>query len=95
MINETTDERFKELREKAQDELKCRGILKEQLINAVFEIDMMEEYEVPKHKWEDVQSIIKSCTTNEPEGDEGIYGASINKMTYEQLKSLKRSIELL
>ncbi|TPN87395.1 hypothetical protein [Aquimarina algicola] len=91
----TTYERFKELREKAQDKLKGHGILKEQLKDAVLEINLMEEYEVPKYKLELVQSIIKSCLTHKPEGDQGIIGTSINKMTYAQLKSLKRSIELL
>ncbi|PIQ49770.1 MAG: hypothetical protein COW03_03360 [Cytophagales bacterium CG12_big_fil_rev_8_21_14_0_65_40_12] len=90
-----TYRRFKELREKAQDKLKGRGVLEQQLTDAVCEIDMMHENEVPEYKWGSVQSIIKSCRTHKAEGDEGIFRASINKMTYEQLKSLKRAIELL
>jgi len=90
-----TYRRFKELREKAQDKLKERGNLKEQLADAVCEISMMYKHEVPEYQWVYVQSILDSCRTHEAEGDEGIFQASINKMSYEQLKSLKRSIELL
>lgn len=90
-----TYRRFKELRKKAQEELKGHGILEDQLTSAVCELDYMHKPEVPKYIWESVQSVINSCRTHEAEGDEGIFRASINKMTYDERKSLKRAIELL
>jgi len=87
--------RFNELRENAQEKLKGYGILEDQLTYAVIEIDMMHKQEVPEYKWISVQSILNSCRTHKAECDEGIFRASINKMTHEELKSLQRKIELL
>ena len=90
-----TYRRFKELKGKAQEVLNESGKLEERLANAICEVDLMEEHEVLKHKWDSVQIIIKSCVTHQPEGDEGIYRASINHKSYEELIALKRAIELL
>tara|TARA_A100000171_G_scaffold53096_1_gene76801 strand:- start:9090 stop:9371 length:282 start_codon:yes stop_codon:yes gene_type:complete len=90
-----TYRRFKELREKAQEKLKGPGVLEHQLTNAVCEIGYMDESEVPKHQWESIKSILNSCRTHKAEKEEGIFQASINKMTYEEKIKLKRAIELL
>jgi hypothetical protein len=90
-----TYRRFDELRAKAKKKLEGRGILEKQLTNAVIEISYMRENEVPEYAWDSVESILSRCRTHEPQGDEGRFRASINAMTYEQLDSLKRAIELL
>ena len=83
------------MRDKAQEKLDSHRPLEEALTNAVCEIVMMDEDEVPKYKWSSIQAILDSCRTHEAEGKEGIFRASINNMTYEKKKSLKRQIELL
>ncbi len=83
------------MKEKAKSELSIRGDLDQQLANAVYELDMLDQHEVPEHKWVMVRSIIDSCRTYEAKGGESEFRASINAMTYEQQKSLKEAIELL
>lgn len=91
----TNYRRFNELRLKAKEQLKGRGVLEDQLTNAVIEISYMRQNEVPEHLWEGVQSIIKACSSHEQKKQEGRFRASINEMTNIELKSLKRAIELL
>lgn len=83
---------FEELRTKAQNKLKGFGSLEAQLANAVCEINMMRESEVPEYAWNEVQAIIKLCSTHEEIGEEGSIRASIDKMSYEEQKSLSKKI---
>lgn len=87
--------RYKQLQSKARENLKSGFHLEDQLASAIYEIDMMEEHIVPKHRWDRVKDILESCNTHKAIGDEGTIRASINKMTYEQKMSLKMKIETL
>lgn len=90
-----TYRRFNELRSKAKTKLEGRGILEQQLANAVIEISYMRENEIPEYAWDSVENTLSKCRTHEPKDDEGRFRASIDEMTYEQCNSLNRSIELL
>lgn len=87
--------RFKELRKKALNHLQGSGSLEARLHRAVCEIDMMRQDEIPKHHLANVKYIIDMCTTHKAEADEGIFRASINKMSYDKLQRLKNAINLL
>jgi hypothetical protein len=91
-----TYRRFHELRDNAQHYLTSSyGNIEERLTKAVCEIDLLQEDDIPKHAIQAVLAIIKSCTTHKAQGDEGDFRASINKMNFEEKKSLQRSIESL
>ena len=53
--------RFNELRENAKEKLKGYGIIEDQLTNAVIEISMMNQSEIPEYKLLNVKSIISSA----------------------------------
>ncbi|MCR6637513.1 MAG: hypothetical protein NVV82_00530 [Sporocytophaga sp.] len=90
MIN--TYRRFNELKFKALEKFKSHRSIEDQLMYAVIEISMMNENDVPEHKWEQVQAIINKCRTHKPIGQEGIFRASIDSMTYEGKKTLKEAL---
>ena len=87
--------RFYELKTKAAEKLRGKRPLEEELASAVNEISYMNQNDVPEYQWDEVQSILKSCKTHEANGKEGIFRASINKMSYNEKLALKNAIETL
>lgn len=87
--------RFNELRAKANEILKGHDSLEALLTKAVIEVSYMRQNETPEYAWDNVKNILSKCRTHEPTSDEGRFRASINEMTYEERKGLKRLIELL
>jgi hypothetical protein len=89
-----TYRRYKELRDNAQEFLKGKGSVYEQLTNAVIEISMMRKNEVPEYSsWDNIQEILKICRKHEPVSNEGVFRASINQLDSNKLKDLKNKIE--
>ncbi len=87
--------RFFELKRKAKKHLKGTRANIDQLANAVNEIGYMRKEEVPELLWDDVQSIIKSCTKHSAIGEEGRIMASIRKMSPRERLALEKAIMAL
>ena len=56
---------------------------------------MMNQHDVPEYQWENVQSILKACRTAIEDPNQGRFRASINNMSYDELRLLRKNIERL
>jgi len=90
-----TYRRFFELKKNAINYLNGRGSLEDRLSKAIFEIAYINNNDVPEPVWDKVQSLIDRCSTHKAEGDEGIFMASIRKMSFEEKEALERDIKNL
>lgn len=87
--------RFKEIRENVHAKLNSHKDIEGQLTDAVCELSLLHITEIPKYKQETVKEILETCSTHQAEGDEGIFNASISRMTYTKQIELKRTIETI
>ncbi|MBL1232434.1 MAG: hypothetical protein COA31_006930 [Flavobacteriales bacterium] len=87
--------RFHELKTKALEYLQDKWPTEEELTYAVNEIAYINQNDVSEHTWEDIQVILNKCKTHKAIGDEGVFRASINKMTEKEKIDLKQTITFL
>lgn len=81
------------MRKNVANKLNGRGDIRDRLVNAIAEINLMREEETPSYAWETVLSILEKCKKHRPKGDEGTLRASIDKMNGAELKALLAEVE--